>query len=286
MAFNKINEYLNTDTGSEGTLLIPKLILSTMIEEADKHLLDRSLSKFILSPTQFVGSSMNVNLVDPNTGDIREVGEGSEIPLDSQSYSAIEFRPVKFGMAIRITREMIEDSQFELLQSNIRMAGKRFAENETKLILEELEGAANTVTGGASITIANLTTAMFNLEENDFTPTDLIIGNEVLQDLRNIDTFAEADKWGDTTSFNRTGFVGMVYGLRVHRFSTNAAPAASFTRNAYVIDRTEAYAIAISRDVSVENFTLPTFDTEGAVVTQRIQVRLLRSSAVSNITTT
>lgn len=285
MAFKRIKEYITTDTGSEGTLLIPKLILPNLIEETDKNLLDRSLAAFVLGPGQIKGSSVSVNLETPNTMDVREVGEGSEITLDSMDYSSITFTPKKYGVAIRITREMMEDSQFELLQRNIRAAGKRFAENETNLTIQVLDGANATTAGGAAISIANITESVFDVEDNDYTPTDIIVGNEVAQDLRNIDTFAEADKWGDKTSYNRTGWIGRIYGLNVHRFSTNAAPSSTYAKYAYVIDREEAYAIAIKRDITVENFDLPNYDMQGAAITQRIQVKMIRSKAVSKITT-
>ena len=283
MAFTKIKEYLSTDDAVAGTLLTPAYILPTMISEVDKHLLDRSLAAFVLGPSQLKGSSntFNVNLETVDTLDIREVAEGAEIPLDSQDYQTVSFTFRKYGVAVRITREMMEDSMFELLQRNVRLAAKRFAENETTLVLNALEGAANTVTGGAALTIANLATAMQNVEGSDFSPTDLIVGNEVLNDLRNIDTFHEADKAGDREMFE-TGYRGRILGMDVHRFSNQVGT----TTRAYVIDRREAYGIAIKRDITVENTTLPTYDMEGAVITQRIDVRLLRSAAVSRITTT
>lgn len=288
MAFTKIKEYLSTDDGVVGTLLIPKLILPILVEDVEKNLLDRNLAKWVLGPAQLAGHGGNfeVNQATLNTGRIRELGEGAEVTLDSQDYQTVTFTFKKYGVAVRITREMMEDSQFELFQSNIKLFGRRFAENETSLVLSALDGANTTVTGGAAFTIANLTQAMFNVDDADFTPTDLVVGNEVLQDLRNIDTFAEADKWGDSTAMARTGFVGRIYGLNVHRFSSNAAPAVTHARRAYVIDRSEAYGIAIKRDITVEGFTLPSYDMEGAAITQRIDVRLLRSQAVGLITTT
>ncbi|MCH7534266.1 MAG: phage major capsid protein [Bacteroidetes bacterium] len=281
MAFKKIQEYISTGDGLAGTLLIPKLIMPTLIEETDKNLLDRGLAAFVVSPAMIKGNTFEINLETPDTGQVREVAEGAEVILDAQAYETVTFTPVKYGMAIRITREMMEDSQFELLQSNIRNVGKRLGENETRLVLEALEGASTTVAGGAAVTIANVTTAMLNVEAQDYTPTDLIVGTDVLNDLRNIDTFAEADKWGDSTNAARTGKVGMVYGLFVHLFSNQVGTSTT----AYVIDRSEAYGIAIKRDITVENTTLPSFDMEGAVVTQRLDIQLLRNEAVGRITT-
>jgi hypothetical protein len=69
------------------------------------------------------------------------------------------------------------------------------------------------------------------------------------------------------------------------KFSTNAAPSSTYAKYAYLFDRSQAYGIAIKRDVTVENFTLPSNDMEAAAVTQRIDVQLLRSIAVAKITT-
>jgi hypothetical protein len=183
---------------------------------------------------------------------------------------------------------MMEDSQFDIFQSNIRTAGVRLAENETKLILGALDGANSTVAGGASITIANITEAASNIEgaDADFKFTDFLFGKEVLNDLRNIDTFVEANKAGNTDMMSR-GFIGTLYGANCATFSSSSTvvPSSSHPKYGYAFDRSQAYGIAIKRDITVEGFTLPSFDMDGAAITQRIDVRLLRSTAVSKITT-
>jgi HK97 family phage major capsid protein len=288
MTFNKIQEYISTGTGSQGTLLIPKLIMPTLIKAVDKTLLPREMAAQVWGPTQIQGSSFSVNLESPDTINVRIIGEGAEIPLDQLEYSSVTFTPVKYGVAIRITREMIEDSQFEIFKGNIETVGKRFAENEQKLILTALDGANSTVAGGAAITIANITEAMMNVEGPgaDYRVTDMIIGTEVLNDLRNIDVFVEANKAGNTEMLNR-GYIGNIFGANVARFSATgqAAPSTTYAKYAYVFDRSQTYGIAIKRDLTVENFTLPSYDMEGAAITQRIDVQLLRSKAVSKITT-
>jgi len=284
MAFEHIKEYISTADGTEGTLLIPKLIMPPLIEEAQKTLLPRELAKVVWGPGQIQGSSFTVNLETANTMDVRIVGEGAEIPLDNISFTTVTFTPKKYGVAVRITREMMEDSQFDILQSNLRTAGRRFSEKETELIITALDGRTTSVSGGAAITIANITTAMLGIENYDYVPTDLIIGNEVLDDLRNIDTFVEYSKIGNTDMLAK-GFLGNIYGLKVARFSTNAAPSSTYAKYAYIIDRNEAYGIAIKRDITVENFDLPTYDMQGAAITQRLDVELLRADAVARITT-
>ena len=280
-----VQELLTTGDAIEGSQLIPKKIYDTLIQDMEKTLIPRSEAAIYLSPVNIPGTSVDINLEQENRMDVRLVAEGAEIWLDQDEYTYSNIKPLKYGVAIKITKELQEDAQFPLLARNIAKAGARLAENETSLILTQLQGCTNAVTGGAAITIANIATAILNVNNNDFKPTDLLIGFEVLNDLQNIDTFVEADKAGNTELMSK-GFIGTIFGCTVSKFSTNAAPSTTYARYAYVFDRTQAYGIAIKRDVSIENFTLPSCDMEAAAITQRISVALLRAAAVSNITTT
>jgi len=279
-----LKEYLSTEDATEGSLLIVKKIFDTLILEQEKALIPRSEAAIVFGPGDIPGSSIDVDLVTENTQDIRLVSEGAEIPLDEAEYTSINLKPLKYGVAIRITNELMEDSKWNLLEHNTKTAGQRLAENETSLILTAMAGAANTISGGAAATIANITRALQYLDDADYEGTTLLVGNEFLQDLRNIDTFVEANKSGSTEML-ATGFKGVIYGLNVLRFSTNAAPSTTYSLYGYVYDRTKAYAIAEKRPISIQNFDLPTYDMSGAVITQRIAVELLRSSAVCKITT-
>jgi len=122
------------------------------------------------------------------------------------------------------------------------------------------------------------------LDDNDYDSTTLLIGNEVLNDLRNIDTFVEADKSGSTEMLN-TGHKGTILGMNVQKFSTNAAPSTTYSKYAYVYDRDNTYVIVEKRPVTVENFVLPTFDMSGAAITQRIKVAQLRDNACARVST-
>jgi len=231
-----IQELLNTGIATEGSLLIVKKIYDTLIEETEKALLPRSEAAIVFGPAQIPGSSIDIDLATANTMDVRVVAEGAEIPLDNADYTSTNLKPVKYGVAIRITREMIEDSQFDLKSINLATAGRRFAENETNLVLGQLDNAANTVAGGSQVTLANVAEAIFNVEDGeDYMPSDYLIGNEVHQDLMNIDTFVDANKAGNTELMSR-GYVGTIFGLNVARYSTNAGVNAVAT-SSYVFDR-------------------------------------------------
>jgi HK97 family phage major capsid protein len=281
---NYVKELLSTDIATQGQLLIVRKIHDTLIAETEKKLIPRTEAAFVVGPSMIPGSSYDIDLETPNTLNVREVSEGANVVVDQQSYTTINVKPVKYGVGIRITREMLEDAKWNLLERNIGIAGKRFAENENKLVIQQLDTAANTVSGGAAITIANLTTAMQYLEDSDYEATTLLVGNEVLNDLRNIDTFVEADKLGSTQMIN-TGFVGRLYGMNVMRFSTNAAPSTTYAKYAYVFDKAQAYCIVEKRPLMVEKFDIQSNDMSAAVATHRIAVKTLRTSAICKITT-
>jgi HK97 family phage major capsid protein len=283
--YKAIKELLQTGIGTEGQLLIPRKIYDVLIDEVDKNLIPRSECALYLGPNEIPGSSVDIDLVTPNKAIVRIVAEGAEIPIDQTAYGTFNMKPVKYGVSVRITREMMEDAKWNILEHNLKIFGKRFAENETKLILSDaLDNAANTVSGGAAITIANITRAMQYLDDADYTPTTLFVGMEVLNDLRNIDTFVEASKVGNTEMLQR-GFLGTIYGLNVVKFSTNAAPSTTYSKYAYVTDKLHAYVIAEKRPVTIENFEMPLYDMSAAAITQRIKVRHLRADAIAKITT-
>lgn len=286
MEYQYIKELLNTGKGTEGSLLIPKKIYATLFEETQKALIPRELAALYFGPDQIPGSSIDINLQTPDTGKVRVVGEGAEIPLTETDFTTSNLKPIKYGAAIKITKELMEDSMFNLLEHNIRIIGRRFAENENSLIISQsLDSANATVAGGAAITLANITTAILDLEDDDYIATDIILGNEVAQDLRNMDVFVKVNEAIAGNNAMQTGFIGTLYGMKVHRFSTNAAPSSTYSKYAYVIDRNWAYVIAEKRPITLQDFDLPLYDMSGVAITQRIITNELRAKAIAKITT-
>ena len=279
-----VKELLSTDMATEGSLLIVKKIHDKLVEEVEKRLIPRDQAALVIGPSGIPGSSLDIDKEDPNTLDIRETPEGADIILDNQTYTSVNIKPKKYAVGVRITREMLEDGKWNLLEKNIKTAAKRFAENETNLIITQLDSAATTNAGGATFTISDLTTMMLDVEDEDYIPTTFLAGNEVIKDLRNIDTFVEADKLGSREMIE-TGMIGTIYGLKVYKFSTNAAPSSTYSKYAYVFDRDEAYYIVEKRPITVERFDLQSNDMGAASITQRIAVQIIRTQAVSKTTT-
>lgn len=279
-----VKELISTDDATEGQLLVPRKIYDTLIDEVAKRIIPRAEAALYFGPGDIPGSSIDVDYVNENEMDVRLIAEGAEFPIDATGYTSTNLKPLKYGAGIRITKEMLEDAKWNLLEHNIKVAGRRLAENETNLLLTALNGCTNNVSGGAAITIANITRMMQYLEDKDYSCTTFMIGAEVLNDLRNIDTFVEANKVGNTDMLQR-GYLGTIYGMNVVLFSTNAAPSTTYAKYAYVTDKEHAYMIAEKRGVTITRFELPSYDMSAAVISQRIVIKRLRDNAIARIAT-
>jgi len=276
-----VKEYLSRDAGTEGSLLIMKKIYDTLIEAVDKKRIGRTDAAIIMGPSSIPGSSIDIDLVTADSLSVKKVAEGAAIPIDVVAYTNFNMKPSKYGVRPLITKEMQEDGKWDLLAHNIKIAGMEMGENEDGLIVTDaLDQAGNTVSGSGAITIANITRAMQYLEDNDYAPTTMYVGPEVLNDLRNIDTFVEADKLGSREML-QNGFVGTLFGLEVKLISGNIMTSAY----AYVFDKNQAFCIAEKRPITVEKYDDVTHDLSGAVITQRVKVRYLRANAIAKITT-
>ena len=285
MKFTNVQEYLNTGTGTAGTLLFPKNIYKTLIPEVDKALIPRTEAALYMGPADIPGSSITVDFETPNKMKVRKTAEGGSIWLADDEWQSVTFTPVKYSLGLRITSEFEEDNKFPgLVTRIIGKAGKRFAENETSLILTALQSASNSISGGSAITIPNITRMMQYLEDSDYEATSFLHGNEILYDLRNIDTFVDFQKVGNTEMLTR-GYLGNIYGMNCMKFSTNAAPSSTYSKYAYAFDKSEAYGIAEKRLITVKSFDLDSHDMKAVAITQRLDIQLLRDSAIARVTT-
>jgi len=271
----------STSTGSN--ILAPAMVYKTIMDAVRRGLVLRPLAAVLIPPSQIPGSSIKISLQDPETMTVHEVAEGAEIPWDHESYTQRTITPLKYGVNVGITREMIEDSQFAVIQLNAETAGFELADKEDSLIVTQLDSAStaagnDVANSNATLPISDITQAMQNLEANNYTATHMLVGAEVANDLRNIDTFNEADKTGGPSAVN-TRLIGTIFGMRVI-MSTNVS-----AKLAYVIDASKSFTIAEKRGVTLENYNDHSRDMRHVVATMRVAAGYLFAEATSEITT-
>jgi len=273
-------ELLNTGLGVEGSKLIESTIYPILLREREKARLPSELIAINIGPEAIAGESINFNSVDKDTINVHLVAEGALFPLEADTYTNFSITPVKKGFSVEITAEMQEDGKFSLLQENLKSMGIALAdEDNSDMVSDALDNGTNTISGVSTIAITNITTMMQYLEDADYIATDFIVGNEIANDLRNIDTFVEADKSGSTEML-RSGFIGVIYGMRVWRASSSIVT----TTSAYVIDKEYAIIKATKRPLTMKNFDEVKRDLSGSVLSTRYKYRQKFADAICLLT--
>lgn len=271
--------FISRDQMTAGTLLMDKSIADAIIMATEKKLIPTELAA-IRFGSEVRGSDITINIEDFDAMTVREIAEGTNIWRTQDTFSSTTITPKKYGGSVEISMEAEEDGKFALVEMNLKRLGREFAENVNSLIVTVLDGAATTISGGATLTIPNLNTAIKNLRDYYFEATDFIMGSDQAQDLSNIDTFFEADKAG-TTDLLRKGILGNILGLVLHL----ATGAGMTSTSGYVLDRSQAFAMFEKRGITTKEAENSDNDTRRVNVTQRIAFGLLRSRAVNKITT-
>ena len=260
-------------------------IYGTIIDAMKTKLIGTQLIGLRIPPASCPGGSMNIVCQTKDSTVVHKVAEGAEIPVSVEDTFSFSVTPEKYGMRPLITYEMQEDSQFAVMERNLREAGYRMADKLDTLILANLDSAGATTTGSGAITVSNINESIYDLESNDFTASDFVIGAEIAQDLRNIDTFVEANKVGVSDPTKR--LIGTIYGMKVWQ-SNNVSNAAY----AYVIDKEHAMYLLEKRPVTVERYKDVTRQLDGIAVSARWKTGIIpvadagtTTTAISRITT-
>ena len=278
------NSTSSTAGSSTGSYLIPRTLFNELIMANRKNLVLRALASRIIGPASIPGSSIDISLQKPESMNVYTITEGASIPLDTESYSGFNLKPIKYGVRVKITKEMVEDSLFDVMGMNAETAGYELADNEESLIISTLDtgsgqtGGTQVANSNATLPISDITAAMQGIEEENYTPTHMIVGVEVAGDLRNLDTFTEADKAGINDPSQR--LIGKIFGMKVI-VSNNVS-----AKYAYCIDYKYAFLGAEKRPVTIERFYDWNNDSFSVIATQRIAYRYLRPGAIARIVTT
>ena len=270
---SRLRELLTRDSESE---LIPSTLYGRLIDSVRANLVGTNVVALRFGPDDIKGSSIDVPLNTADSINVMEIAEGAEFPKQQAAASSFNLKPVKYGMDIGITKEMIEDGLFGMVEWNIDQAGYAMAKKLDSLIWAQVEAgdtaASNTVSASTRVTIADLSEAVKNLRANDYNPDYLIVSPAVEDDLHNIDTFHEVDKLGTREVF-QTGHIGRIMGMTV-------LVSSQVTANyAYVIDSRHAIVLAEKRPVTIEQYKQENADLVGIAVSARWKVRYLRDAA-------
>lgn len=195
--------------------------------------------------------------------------ETVDVPISAFSTRNVTFDPSEYGAGYQLTRNEAVRAFFNVADRMTKKLGYAMAQKKDSLAYTAVQsGAGNSVivgtsthasTLGASDTLsyAAITEAIKLIEEDLYMPMDMFISYQQKQDLLNLQTVNEADKFGTRDAVAK-GLVGELFGLKiwVSHSVTKQTTAGSDFEDAIVLGVTgsgeRAFGYAIKRDPMIE----------------------------------
>ncbi|HPD11255.1 MAG TPA: phage major capsid protein [Methanoregulaceae archaeon] len=262
--------------------LIQTEVLATVVEGSEPAKCMRNVLPVYQMPTNI----MTVPYGETGTY-AQVVAEGAEIPISTQTLGVMTLTAQKYAIRPMITREMVADSQFDVVATEIRKAGYKVenALNQAALsdILEYSGTAADAGAAGTAAAAYGATAqAVGGLIGLGFTPTDIVLHPVGYGALMSYISTLNTDSAAKVLS----GGMESLFGCRVHVCGvtdTSSTYTWGYGTNDYifglVVDKNSAGAIGMREDLSVERFEDPIRDLIGMVIKARFDTTYLIANA-------
>jgi HK97 family phage major capsid protein len=209
-----------------------------------------------------------------------EVAEGAEIPIGTEDYDSVTLTPKKYGVRPLISREMIEDAEWDVIQYQLAEAGRSMADIEAeKIITQMISDAGNSAAAATSGTLAYADVAdMIKLIMTDNYNADIMAVHPTeFADLLKDTAIQKAMDWGGP-AVAPTGRIATLLGLRV-LVSTKVTSG-----TVLLVDSKHAGVLFIRRDITTEEYEDPVKDLAGVAITARWVYKTLRTDAIGKVT--
>jgi len=222
-----------------------------------------------------------------------KVAEGAEIPIDTQDYSPATFTCVKRGVRPLITRELVEDGLFSIVELELRKAGFR-VENAINAecideILADSGSAFDTVTTAGAMGVKAVVSAMAQVEGYGFQASDIVMcpGFQAYV-LRDYVPAVYAGSPGEVAlgGGKLSSIMGLSPGVSNVTYSGGTYTWRYTTDGdigALVYDRNSAGGLVFARDITVDQYSDPIHDLVGCSVTARFDAQSMLANSIVRI---
>lgn len=295
--FKPARELLLSDA-IESTTLIQTEINRTILEGAEPAKCFRNAVPVF---------TMNANTMQINVGETGTyaplVAEGAEIPINNQDYTARTWTSQKFGERPMITREMVDDSLFSVVELEVRKTGLRVENTLNQWMLQVLiENAGNehdiaAAAGSVAGIQAYISARALNSADGFISDTivchpamtsylykDFVPGyNQMAQQYINSGQLpsvlgCRVFECGVTLTSTSTPFASSAAGL-------DWAPPADTKIGALMFDSKSCGGIGMRQDTRVEQYSDPVRDLVGMSVTMRAACQYGVANAICRVET-
>ena len=208
-----------------------------------------------------------------------------------------------WGINFRIGNDLIEDSQFDMVEFHLRQAGKEFGEfatNEALTVLKTATDGDGTVNGGASgdanntrftgATTTDLVDIHSAILEDKFKPSHLILVPAAWYDTIITTAFIASSTYSEPWAYNAIvdGLPNKILGCEVIWSTVDTLTNSQVMDNLVSIMFDKRYALLSARKrwLRIENYSDPVRDLVGATITARQDSVPVYDDAIGVITET
>jgi len=217
---------------------------------------------------------------------------GAGSPTETVESISATLSPKAFNVAPRITNDLIEDNNFELVEWHLTQAAHQLGQYATDLAIADLKAASDgtgtqsTVTAGAdTTTTVNVTEAIEELGSEFWNPNTMIVTYKAWVDAINVTASHAGIQYAPLAEGYDVKFQ-MLDTVFNNSKNLHAGVASSKMTNCVtlVLDRTAALLCGRKRWMRIDNYSEPVRDLAGAVVSCRQDCVTLYKDACSEIT--
>lgn len=274
----------------EGADLVATEFYNTVLEGARDAVCARNAVPVFKMNTDV----MNVPYGSEATYVTTPVAEGAEIPVAVDSYSKVTFTALKYGTRPLITRELVEDSKYDVIAMNVARSGFAMEQGMNQLMFRELYTTISSQTDGdcgnsGANMLKAISDARYVIDAAGYAADTIVMEPKLAADLAaslaGTGTYAQ----GVAQDMLNGGRVGKILGLNA--FVSNHSPASAadwrFTTDndhgAYVFDSKKIGGIGMRQDLRVENYSDPIRDLVGCAITMRYDVQGFLAAAGTGV---
>ncbi len=202
-----------------------------------------------------------------------KLGQYGEIPIGEEALSFTNITCDLWGLRPAISKSMMEDEEFDVMQMQLEGAAKAMAEAENLEIITKMEAISSPQTKTyATSQYATLLGGISNVEDDGYNPNVIAINPADKAKLLGDSTVASALAYGGQLI---NGMPSQISILGLKLFVCTDVTAGNY----WIIDNAELGILALRRDITIDDFEDPQHDLAGAVLTSRFGVGMINKLA-------
>ena len=145
-----------------------------------------------------------------------KVAEGAAVPVHEESYSKVDVEMVKYATRPLITKEMIADGLFDIVEWEIKKVGARLENTLNRVVLEkllsELDGISAIDPTGTHLAVTDIANAVGQVKNKNWNP-DVLITHPMAEAYLLQDSNLAYVSYAGSDSPLREGAIGRLIGL-------------------------------------------------------------------------